>query len=58
MRNGMSTRAKKVAIGASVVLGSLGIGGAGFALLGAGTASAATTTPSASTSTGKGQDVR
>jgi hypothetical protein len=54
----MSTRAKKVAIGASVVLGSLGIGGAGFALLNGGTASAATTTPSASTSTAKGQDLR
>ena len=57
MRNGMSTKAKRVAIGASVVLGSLGIGGAGFALLSGGTA-AATTTPSASSNTAKGQDLR
>jgi len=58
MRSGLSTKAKKVAIGASVVLGSFGIGGAGFALLSGGTASAATTTPSTSTSSTKGQELR
>jgi hypothetical protein len=56
MSTGLSTKAKKVAIGASVVLGSLGIGGAGLALLSGGTASAATTTPAAATT--KGQEVR
>src|SRR5580700_2302619 len=53
MRNGFSSRAKKTAIGASVVLGSLGIGGAGFALLDGGNASAtgppAATTPPTTT---------
>lgn len=48
MRNGFGSRAKKTAIGASVVLGSFGIGGAGFALLDGGTASA-TGTPAAPT---------
>ncbi len=57
MRSGLNTKAKKVAIGASVVLGSFGIGGAGFALLNGGTASAATTTPTTSTTT-KGQELR
>jgi hypothetical protein len=56
----MSSKVKKVAIGASVVLGSLGIGGAGFALVGAGTASAATTssTGTAKPDATKGQDLR
>jgi hypothetical protein len=48
MRNGFGSRTKKTAIGASVVLGSLGIGGAGFALLDGGNASA-TGTPAATT---------
>jgi hypothetical protein len=43
MSNGL-TRTKKVAISASVVLGSLGIGGASFALLSGGNASAASST--------------
>lgn len=44
-------RTKKAAIGASVVLASLGLGGAGAALIGGGTASAATgtSTPAGST---------
>jgi hypothetical protein len=46
MRNGFSSRAKNTAIGASAVLGSLGIGGASFALLDGGNASA-TGTPAA-----------
>jgi hypothetical protein len=61
MRNGWSTRAKKTAVGASVVLGSFGIGGAGIALLDGGTASAATTpsTPSTAPTAGaKGHDLR
>jgi hypothetical protein len=60
MRNQMSSKAKKVAIGASLVLGSLGIGGAGFALVGAGTASAAATpsTGTAKPDATKGQDLR
>jgi hypothetical protein len=41
MRNGLSSKTKKVAVGATVVLGSFGIGGAGLALLNVGTASAA-----------------
>jgi hypothetical protein len=46
MRNGLS-RTNKVALGASVVLGSLGIGGTGLALLSGGSASAASTPTSA-----------
>jgi len=45
---------KKAAIGASVVLGSLGIGGASAALLGAGSASAATNPPSTGTPSSQG----
>ena len=44
MRNGLTSKTKKVAVGATVVLGSFGIGGAGLALLNGGTASAATAT--------------
>ena len=59
MGNGLSSKSKKTAIGASVVLGSFGIGGAGFALLSGGTASAtaAPSTATASPNT-KGQAVR
>ena len=60
MRNGWSSKVKKTAIGAGVVLGSFGIGGAGFALVNGGTASAATnpTTAPASPNGTKGQDIR
>lgn len=57
MKNGWSTKAKKTAIGASVVLGSFGIGGAGFALLDGGSVSAATT-PSTATPAAKVQALR
>jgi maltose-binding protein MalE len=59
MRNGFSSRAKKTAIGASVVLGSLGIGGASFALLDGGNASATGTPAATSTQPNatKGQKV-
>jgi len=59
MRNGLSSKAKKTAIGASVVLGSFGIGGAGFALLSGGTASAATApSPATASPNTKAQAVR
>ena len=60
MSNAMTSNAKKAAIGASVVLGSLGIGGAGFALVGGGTASAATTpsTGTANPNATKAQELR
>jgi hypothetical protein len=59
MRNGLS-RTKKVVISTSAVLGSLGIGGAGVALLSGGSASAASTTQSAPGPSGatKGQKIR
>ena len=46
------SRTKTTLIGASVALGSFGIGGATFALVNGGSAQAATTTPSATTSNG------
>jgi hypothetical protein len=59
MSNAMTSNAKKAAIGASVVLGSLGIGGAGFALVGGGTAAAAATpsTGTANPNATKAQDL-
>ena len=60
MKNRWSSKVKKTAIGAGVVLGSFGIGGAGFALVSGGTASAAAnpTTAPASPNAKTGQDMR
>jgi len=53
------SRTKKAAVGASVVLASLGLGGAGAALFAGGTASAATSTSASATSPAtKGQHLR
>jgi Zn-dependent alcohol dehydrogenase len=58
MKNGLSSKTKKVAFGATVVLGSLGIGGTGLALLSGGTASAATAPATAHPNATKAQEFR
>ena len=56
--NRRSSRIKRMVIGASVVLGSLGIGGAGIALVGAGPAGAATTPSTPASATTKAKELR